>query len=89
MKSGSSGSSGPAVPEEVEESGPVKKLVAPIAPNSNRPRRAHGQWACSVQNLVSRCVASDVVESVSIVAGGRQSTIPAIATLTTVTSERT
>ena len=47
---GSSGSSGPAVPEDVDESEPVKKLVAPTAP---RPR-AHGQWACSDQNLVSR-----------------------------------
>ena len=46
---GGSSSSGPAVPEDVEESELVKKLVAP-----NRPRRAHGQWACSVQNLVSR-----------------------------------
>ena len=29
---GSSGSSGPAVPHHVEESEPVKKLVAPTAP---------------------------------------------------------
>ena len=47
---GGSSSSGPAVPEDVEESEPVNKLVAPTAPT----RRAHGQWACSVQNLVSR-----------------------------------
>ena len=49
---GCSSSIGPAVPENVEESEPVKKLVD--SSNSIRPRRAHGQWACSVQNLVSR-----------------------------------
>ena len=51
---GSSGSSDPAVPEDVVESDAVKMLVAPISANGNRPRRAHGQWACSVQNLVLR-----------------------------------
>ena len=61
---GSSGSSGPAVPEDVEESALVKKLVAPTAPNSKRPRRAHGQWTCSEPGVAS--VASDVADCISI-----------------------
>ena len=47
---GGSSSSGPAVPEDVEEGEPVKKLDST---NSTRPRRAHAQWACSVRKLVS------------------------------------
>ena len=50
---GSSSSGGPAVPEDVEEGEPVKNLVAPTAPTAT-DREEHGQWACSVQNLVSR-----------------------------------
>ena len=57
----------------------MKKLVAPASPNSNRPRRAHGQWTCSVQNLVVESVASDVAECISIVPVRREITIPAIA----------
>ena len=49
-----SGSSGQAVPEDVEESELCEKACGADSSNSNRPRRAHGQWACSVQNLVSR-----------------------------------
>ena len=49
-----SSNSGPAVPEDVEENELVKKTCGAGSPNSNRPRRAHGQWACSAQNLVSR-----------------------------------
>ena len=65
---GGSSSSGPAVPEDVEESEPVKKARGADSTNSNKPRRAHGQWACSVQNLVSRVlVASDVADCISIV----------------------
>ena len=51
---GGSSSSGPAVPEDVEKGDLVKKACGADSTNSNRPRRAHGQRACSVQNLVSR-----------------------------------
>ena len=43
---GGSGTSGPAVPEDVEEGEPVKKLVAPTAPTAT-DREEH-------KNLVSR-----------------------------------
>ena len=52
---GSSSSSGPAVPEDVEESALVKKLVTLSAPTAaDREERAHSQRACGVQDLVSR-----------------------------------
>ena len=60
---GGSSSSGPAVfadvawveerPRDVEESERVEKACGADSTNSIRPRKAHGQWACSVQNLVS------------------------------------
>ena len=49
---GGSSSSGPAVPEDVEECEHVKKLVAPTA--TDREEHTHSHWACNVQNLVSR-----------------------------------
>ena len=51
---GSSGSSGPAVPEDVEEGETCEKACGADSYNSNRPRRTHGQRACRVQDFVSR-----------------------------------
>ena len=65
---GSSGSSGPAVPDDVEESDPVKKLVAPISPNSGQTGRSTlASRTCSVQDRGVESVASDVAECISIV----------------------
>ena len=59
---GGSSSSGSAVPEDVEESEPLKKLVAPTAPTAT-DREEHMQ--CSEPGVAS--VASDVAECTSIV----------------------
>ena len=68
---GSSSSSGPAVmSEDVKENAPMKKLVAPSAPTADDRERTHSQWACSVQDLVSRVLHR---------AGGRETATQAIA----------
>ena len=61
---GSSSSSGPVVPEDVEESEPVKKLVAPTAPTTT-DREEHMTRKCSEPGVAS--VALDVAECISIV----------------------
>ena len=53
VEEGGGSSSGAAVPEDVEEGEPVKKLVAPTAPTASDREEHTAQWACSVQNLVS------------------------------------
>ena len=63
---GSSGSSGKAVPEGVEEGELVKKLAAPTAPTASDEKST---WPvgmqCSELGVVS--VASDVAECINIV----------------------
>ena len=54
FEGGSSSSSGPMVPEDVEESTPVREARDAFSTDSRRTRRAHSQRARSVQNLVSR-----------------------------------
>ena len=49
-----SSSSGPGVLEDVEDSEPSNKLVAPIATTATYREGHMAQWACSVQNLVLR-----------------------------------
>ena len=62
---GSSGSSGPAIPEDVEESEPVKKLVAPTAQQQQTEKSARPVgMQCSKLGVAS--VASDVAECISI-----------------------
>ena len=51
---GGSSSSGPAVPGDVEESEPVKKLVAPTAPTATDRDGHTASGHAAVQNLVSR-----------------------------------
>ena len=51
---GSSSSSGPAVPEDAEESALVKNLVAPSAPTAADREEHTAKRACGVQDLVSR-----------------------------------
>ena len=63
---GSSCSSGPAVPEDVEESAPLKKLVAPSAPTTADPEE-HTASGHAVSGLGVASVASDVAECISIV----------------------
>ena len=63
---GGSGSSGPAVPEDVEEGEPVKKLVAPTASTaSDREEHTASGMQCSEPGVAS--AASDVAECISIV----------------------
>ena len=76
---GSSGSSGPAVPEDVEESEPVKKLVAPTAPTAT-DRDEHTACGHAVFRTWCReecCVGRGRMHQHG--AGGRETTIPAIA----------
>ena len=54
FEGGSSSSSGPMYPEDVEESTPVKKLVTPSAPTGEEREEHTASGARSVQNLVSR-----------------------------------
>ena len=63
---GGSGSSGPAVPEDVEEGEPVKKLVTPTAPTASDEKSTQPVgMQCSELGVAS--VASDVAECISIV----------------------
>ena len=64
---GSSSSSGPAVPEDIEESAPVKKLVAPTAPTATDREEHMASGHASVQNLVLRVSHRTVAECISIV----------------------
>ena len=75
---GSSGSSGPAVPEDVEESELVKKLVAPTAPTAT-DREEHTASGHAVFRTWCRecCIGRGRMHQHR--AGGRKTTIPAIA----------
>ena len=75
---GSSGSSGPAVPEDVEESEPVKKLVMPTAPTAT-DREDHTTTGHAVFRNWCRecCIGCGRMHQHR--AGGRETTIPAIA----------
>ena len=68
QEGGGSSRSGPAVPEDVEESEPVKKLVAPTAPTAT-DREEHWCREC--------CIGRGRMHQHP--AGGRKTTIPAIA----------
>ena len=74
---GASSRSGPAVPEEVEEGEPVKKLVASTEHQQHQTERSTRPvgMQCSGPGVVS--VTSDVAECINIVP---VTTIPAIAT---------
>ena len=74
---GSSGSSGPAVPEDVE-SEPVKKLVAPTAPTAtDREERTASGHAVFRTWCRDCCIGRGRMHQHR--AGGRETTIPAIA----------
>ena len=75
---GSSGSSGPTVPEDVEESERVKKLVAPTAPTVT-DRQEHTASGHAVFRTWCRecCIGRGQMHQ--HLAGGRYTTIPAIA----------
>ena len=75
---GSSGSSGPAVPEDVEENEPVKKRVAPTAPTAI-DREEHTASGHAVFRTWCRecCIGRGRMHPHR--AGGRETTIPAIA----------
>ena len=75
---GSSGSSGPAVPKDVEESEPVKKLVAPTAPTAT-DREEHTASGHAVLRTWCRdcCIGRGRMHQHR--AGGRETPIPAIA----------
>ena len=72
---GSSGSSGPAVPEDVEEREPVKKLVAPTA--TDREERTTSGHAVFRTWCRECCIGRGRLHQHR--AGGRETTIPAIA----------
>ena len=63
---GSSSSSGPAVPKDVEESELVKKLVAPTAPTAT-DREEHTASGHAVSEFGVSSVASDVAECINLV----------------------
>ena len=72
---GSPGSSGPAVPEDVEEREPVKKLVAPTA--TDREERTTSGHAVFRTWCRECCIGRGRLHQLR--AGGRETTIPAIA----------
>ena len=75
---GGSSNSGPAVPEDVEESGPVKQLVAPTTPTAS-DREEHTASGHAVFRTWFRecCIGPGRMHQHR--AGGRETTIPAIA----------
>ena len=75
---GSSGSSGPAVPEDIEESELVKKLVAPTSPTAT-DREEHTASGHAVLRTWCRecCIGRGRMPQHR--ADGRETTIPAIA----------
>ena len=75
---GGSSSSGPAIPEDVEEGEPVKKLVAPTAPTAT-DRGEHTASGHAVFRTWCRecCIGRGRMHQHR--AGGRETTIPAIA----------
>ena len=75
---GGSSSSGPAVPEDVEEGEPVKKLVAPTAPTASE-REEHAASGHAVFRTWCRecCIGRGRMHQHR--AGGKETTIPAIA----------
>ena len=77
VEEGGSGSSGPAVPEDVEESEPLKKLVAPTAPTST-DREKHTASGHAMFRTWCRecCIGRGRMHQHR--AGGRETTIPAI-----------
>ena len=75
---GSSCSSGPAVPEDVEESEPVKKLVVPTAPTAT-DREEHRASLHAVFRTWCRECCIGRGRKHQHRAGGRDTTIPAIA----------
>ena len=78
VEGGSSSSSGPAVPEDVEEGEPVKKLVAPTAPTAS-DREEHTASGHAVFSSWCRecCIGRGRMHQHR--ARGRDTTIPAIA----------
>ena len=78
QEGGSSSSSGPAAPEDVEESAPVKKLVAPSAPTA-ADREEHTASGHAVFRTWCRecCIGRGRMHQHR--AGGRETAIPAIA----------
>ena len=75
---GGSGSSGPAVPEDVEEGELVKKLVLPAAPTAS-DREEHTASGHAVFRTWCRecCIGRGRMHQHR--AGGKETTIPAIA----------
>ena len=78
FESGSSSSSGPLVPEDVEESTPVKKLVTPSAPTAE-DREEHTASGHAVFRTWFRecCIGRSRMHQHR--AGGRETATPAIA----------
>ena len=76
---GGSGSSGPAVPEDVEEGEPVKKLVAPTAPTAT-DREEHTASGHAVFRIWCRECCIGRGRKHQHRAGGRKTIVPAIAT---------
>ena len=75
---GGSSSSGPAVPEDVEDGEPVKKLVAPTAPTAtDREEHTASGHAASRTWCHECCIGRGRMHQHR--AGGRETTIPAIA----------
>ena len=78
QEGGSSSSSGPAAPEDVEESAPVKKLVAPSAPTA-ADREEHTASGHAVFRTWCRECCTPRGRMHQHRAGGRETAIPAIA----------
>ena len=75
---GASGSSGPAVPEDVGEGEPVKRLVAPTAPTaSDREEHTASGHPVFRTSFPECCIGRGRMHQHR--AGGRETTIPAIA----------
>ena len=75
---GSSGSSGPAVSEDIEESEPVKKLVAPTAPTATDREEGTASGHAAFRTWCRECcIGRGRLHQHR--AGGRETTTPAIA----------
>ena len=78
MKGGSSGSSGPAIPEDVEESELVKKLVARTAPTATDREEPTASGHAVFRTWCRECCIG-LGRMHQHRARGRETTIPAIA----------
>ena len=77
VEGGGSISSGPAVPEDVEEGEPVKKLVAPTAPTTRDREELTASGHAVFRTLCRECCIGRV-RMHQHRAGGKETTIPAI-----------